>query len=237
MPMATVPQEPPRPLRRVPPIRSIDQYPLPVGQNVVVLVRSPEEVPSAARAALGASGFTVVQTSGTSMSGNAAPESRPPVLFAERSVRRVETHISMRMSVGVLVGAGVSLGAVDGLILGKAIYAFPWIGVGLIGAGILWWRYGRSFESEVVALHCSPLPQDRSSSTEGSGAAPRMNAAWSAGRVRSVLFAGSRTAVGVVDCPIPLMEDLSKVVRTFEGELGASPPQVRSPTDPEASTR
>jgi len=128
------------------------------------------------------------------------------------------------------VGAGICLGAVDGLLIGGLWYTFPWFLGGLAAAGLLWWRYGRTYESEVIAAQFSGMAVVARGAAATAGRPSNGIVVWSAGRVRSVLFAGTRTAIGVIDCPIPLMESLGGVVRRFESELAT--PTTRSPAAP-----
>jgi hypothetical protein len=193
---------------------------MPVGQSAKVPPTRNRSVSPAFSAALDSGGFALVPSSPplTDRSGGIAWDGR--TVFAERYVRRVGTHTGMQVSMGVLVGAGICLGAVDGLLVGGLWYTFPWFLGGLAAAGLLWWRYGRTYESEVIAARFLGAPRSGHGPVEGTGAPAGGIVVWSAGRVRSVLFSGTRTAVGVLDCPIPLMEGLGGVVRRFQSELG-----------------
>jgi len=191
---------------------------MPVEQRSPFPPQPAEAVADAFASSLAAGSFALVVGGGPR---NESPGTRllaGRTVFAERNVRRVATHTGMVVSMGVLVGAGIALGAVDGLLIGVLLYTFPWFLVGLGAAGALWWRYGRTYESEVVAA------------TLTAGVV-----IWNAGRVRSVLFAGVRTAVGVIDCPIPLMEGLGSMARRFEAQVQREGPPPTGTTAPSAS--
>jgi hypothetical protein len=151
------------------------------------------------------------------------------VLSAERSVKRVATDTTMHVALVGLVAAGVGLGALEAYLFGGAQYAIPWCLGGLALAGLLWWRYGRTYESEVIVVSVSvPLLQNHDTS-EPTGTVRREEVSWSAGRVRSILFGGTRTAVSVKDCPVPLMEALAGAVRRFESDVRLSASQAPGP--------
>ena len=186
---------------------------------------SPEAVTTTITAALDAEGFAIVPTLA------APPDDRS--LLAEKNVRRVATHVSTRVTMGVLVAAGVGLGGVDAYLAGSLIYGVPWFAIGFGIAGLMWWRYGRTFESDVVRVIVR-LP--RGGSRDSLGPPGPLEVGWGAGRVRSVLFSGERTTVAVVDCPVPLMESLSRAVHRFEAECrptvpgGLAPLRLRRPS-------
>ena len=234
MPMPELPPEPPRPVEGLPTLRSVDRYPLPVSQKVVVPLGSVGRVSTVASALLQQGRFTLITLPREPVPGNPGSPVADAPIFAERSAQRMATHISMLATVGVLVGAGVSLGAVDALVFGNVLYALPWVAVGVVGAGVLWWRYGRGYESEVVAMHFTETLPAAGPSGPATTVSGGVEAVWSAGRVRSVLFAGTRTVVGVVDCPISLMRTLGGIARRFEAELAAPSPPV--PQVPARST-
>ncbi len=159
-------------------------------------------------------GFTVVESSlGTALgSGNPVGPGEPGELYAERHVRRVAAGRPVRASIAALVGAGAALGGLDAYVVGSMILAAPWVAAGVFVALFLWLRYGRSYESEVVGV--ALLPPEAGSPGEQPGVV------WTAGRIRSVTLGGSRAAVEVVDCPVALMEALSRMVHRFESEVG-----------------
>jgi len=220
------PRAPPRRLVGPPPIRSVDRLPLPVGQRVPVPPAPDETVSSAVSVAVEERGFFVVETRLVRRPEGAAPGTGARLLSAERSVRRVATDTSMRVSLGALMAAGAGLGALEAYLFGGAQYAIPWCLGGLALAGLLWWRYGRTYESEVIVVSVSAPPAANRATSEPTGTGAREHVAWSAGRVRSILFGGSRTAVGVKDCPVPLMDALTGAVRRFEAELRPAVPRA-----------
>lgn len=207
-----------RPGRRTAPLRSAEQISLPVGQNVRAPICPEGGLDSAIRDVVISGGFHVVQSTmaapGVSTGGPSQPAAG--TLIAERKVRRVATSRSMRFSMAVLVSAGVGLGALDVLVAGSWTFAVPWVVVAGIGSFLLWLRYGRSYESEVVAISLRPLPAEASRPAEGESRPGESLVLWSAGRIRSVAFAGVRAAVDVKDCPVTLMETLAQMVRQFQ---------------------
>jgi len=195
------------------PLSSANRLPLPVGQKVPARVQTREKVISAISNAVELGGFTVVESSlGSSQaSGNPFGPSEPGELYAERNVRRVAAGRPVRASIAVLVGAGAALGGLDAFVVGAVILAAPWVAAGVFVALFLWLRYGRSYESEVVGVAL----------LSGGAASPGelLSVVWTAGRIRSVTFGGSRTALEVVDCPVSLMEALSRMVHGFESQV------------------
>ncbi len=208
--------------RNATPLRSIDRLALPVGQKVPVPLRAQKRVVSAVSNAVRMAGFAIVQSSLPTSPG-ASGALRPGesgVLYAERNVRRVATQRPVRASIAVLVGAGAALGGLDAYVVGAVILAVPWVASGVFVALFLWLRYGRSYESDVVAVVLLEPGSSTPDTTGGASSGERSSALWTAGRVRSVTFAGTRMAVGVVDCPVSLMETLARMVHRFESEVG-----------------
>ena len=226
------PKARPRRILGPPPLRSADRFPLPVSQRVQVPPRPPEAVALAVSTAVKEGGFTVVESPRARRSEGTVPAAGDRFVFAERSVHRVATDAAMRVSLGSLIGAGVGFGALEAFLFGGAVVALPWCLGGLGLAGLIWWRYGRTYESEVIVVSVSAPQEEDPRSSDPTAAGPRRHVALSAGRVRSVLFGGTRTAVGVKDCPVRLMEALTRVVRRFEAELGLSGPVERVPGRP-----
>jgi len=208
--------------RRTAPLRSAERVTLPVGQNVRAPLRIEGGLDQAIREVVRAGGFSVVQSSLAAVREPAPSpgEVASGTLIAERKVRRVATSRSMRFSIVVLVGAGVGLGALDVLVGGSWTYAVPWVVVAGIGSFLLWLRYGRSYESEVVAVSLLPLPTGPSRHPSPVPGPEDSLVLWSAGRIRSVAFAGTRAAVDVKDCPVPLMETLAQMVHQFQAAVG-----------------
>jgi hypothetical protein len=125
----------------------------------------------------------------------------------------------MSFSMAVLLAAGVGLGALDVLVGGSWMYAVPWVVVAGLGSLLLWLRYGRSYESEVVAVSLRPLPAEASRPAGAKSRPGESLVLWSAGRIRSVAFAGVRAAVDVKDCPVTLMDTLAQMVRQFQAAV------------------
>jgi hypothetical protein len=223
--MATQDRPPRKVSRRsanVSPLRSIDRLGLPVGQKVPVPLWAQEKVVSAVSNAMGMGGFAIVQSSLLTSPGanGALHPGESGELYAERNVRRVATRRPVRASIAVLVGAGAALGGLDAYVVGAVILAAPWVAAGVFVALFLWLRYGRSFESEVVAVVLLAPGASTSGATDGAPSVEPSSALWTAGRIRSVSFGGTRLAVEVVDCPVSLMETLARMVHRFESEVG-----------------
>jgi len=210
-----------RPGRHTGPLRSAEQISLPVGQSVRAPIRPEGGLDNAIRDVVISGGFNVVQSTIAAPGESTGPPGKPAVgtLVAERKVRRVATSRSMSFSMAVLLAAGVGLGALDVLVGGSWTYAVPWVLVAGIGSLLLWLRYGRSYESEVVAVSLLPLPTGASRPAEAESRPGESLLLWSAGRVRSVAFAGVRLAVDVKDCPVTLMDTLAQMVRQFQAAV------------------
>lgn len=212
--------------RRAAPLRSADRLSLPVGQDVLARVHPERGIDRAIREAVAAGGFSVVESTLTIPGDSTGSSNRPAsgILIAERKVRRVATSGSMRVSIIVLVAAGAGLGGLDLFVGGSWTYAVPWVVIAAVGAFLLWLRYGRSYESEVIAVSLIGLPAEPSSLPDAQpppgGPSETSLVRWSAGRIRSVAFAGIRAAVDVKDCPIPLMDALTQAVRKFQSAAG-----------------
>lgn len=210
-------ERPVRTPRRVAPLRYADRLTLPVGQKVSASGRSRDALVRGILSVVGQSDFTIVEsTLGSAAEAPAADDGGDAGgLIAERKVRRVATGAPMRTSIAVLLGAGIGLGGLDMIIAGSVIYAVPWIALAGIGAFLLWLRYGRTYQSELMAVAVSyPRPSPGGAPFDASSG-PTAEVYWSVGRIRSVAFAGARAAVDVEDCPVALMETLVRVLRRF----------------------
>jgi hypothetical protein len=207
------------PTPHAPPLRSVDQLPLPVGQWVSVPDHSQASFVGAASRGVAVERFTIVESSLAQGADRAALGRASGSLVAERNIRRAETSVPMRMSMVVLLAAGVALGALDAYVVGTVILATPWVGTGGAIALYMWFRFGRSYESEVVtvAILAPAAVSDARPGTDSTKEPTRL--LWTAGRVRSVNFDGVRTAVEVVDCPVSLMEAIGRMIRRFESDV------------------
>ena len=211
-------QRPIREPRRVAPLRYAERLTLPVGQKVSARSGPWDTLVQGILSAVKGDDFTIVESSLGSdpRTGTADVGGFTGGLIAERRVRRVATGRSMRVSVAVLVGAGIGLGALDVYIVGSVIFAVPWIAVAALGAFLLWLRYGRSYQSEVLAVGVSLAPPLSGKAPTDAEARPTTEVEWRVGRIRSVTFSGIRAAVEVEDCPVSLMEALVRAVRRFQ---------------------
>jgi len=213
------PHRPARPPRMIAPLRYADRLTLPVGQKVSAAGRSWEALVQGILSALGGSDFKVVESTLGSAPGNhGAGDGSAGELLAERKVRQVGAGASMRLSIAVLVGAGVGLGALDMYIAGSVVYAVPWIALAGLGAFLLWFRYGRMYQSEVMAVEVTFRPAAQGPAGSEPSHDRTAEVAWRVGRIRSVAYAGSRAAVDVEDCPVALMDALVRAVRRFQSE-------------------
>ena len=179
------------------PLRSYPAIALPVGQRIGGGGRAPAELVAAVTEALVAEGFRAETP--------LRPEPAPPaaVVVAERNLRRVQMQPAMRAAVWVLAASGAAIGVLDALIIGTWVILPLWfVAFALVGF-LLWLRYGRRYESEMVLAIAVPTPPG----------GPAADLLLSAGRVRSLGYDGARTPIEVVDCPVPLMEGLASVVR------------------------
>ncbi|HTT73788.1 MAG TPA: hypothetical protein VMG99_06550 [Thermoplasmata archaeon] len=190
--------------RGVPPLTGGTPIPLPVGQSVDLTGPQGAALLERYEAALRAEGFVVEPTLHALLGSDGGVPPTVATVVAERRLRRAPIQRPTRVTIAVLLGCGIALGALDAYVVGAVVVAFPWAAAGAAGAAILWARYGRVYESEVVALAIGRV--------EGAGG-PRTVLGWSAGRVRSTVFGGARTESSVVDCPVPLMEALGRIVR------------------------
>lgn len=215
-------QQPIRELHRVAPLRYAERLTLPVGQRVSTLDRSSDALVRGILSAVKGGDFAIVaSTLGSDREPPAAPDGRfVEGIIAERKVRRVASGASMRASIAILVAAGIALGGLDMFVVGSVIYAVPWVAVAAVGAFLLWLRYGRTYQSEVMSVAVSFPPRSSAEAPSGASRGETVEVDWRVGRIRSVAFSGIRAAVDVEDCPVSLMETLVRAVRRFES--GAS---------------
>lgn len=195
-------------------LRSLAGLPLPVGQRVRTVAPSLELLTTAIESSLRLEEFALARRAIAPPRERRIPgrdaEITDPVI-GERRLRRVPTRPAMRLSIGVLAASGVILGAMETILTGNLLLGVPWGLAGLAVGLLFWWRYGRTYESEVVRVRilgeraappAAPLPVPLAVELE-----------WTTGRVRSVLFGGERAVIGVVDCPIWLMTALTSAMR------------------------
>ncbi len=188
-------------------MRGYPQLTLPVGQRVEGGGRTPDALVAAATDAFTAEGFQPE----TPLRAERPPV---PVVVAERNLRRVAMQDSMRVTIGVLVAAGAAIGILDALVIGTWAILALWLAIFGLVAALLWLRYGRQYETEMVIGVAVAAARD---------GAPSSDLLLTAGRVRSIGFDGARTAIQVVDCPLALTESLAAAVRRV---------QLRGPTAP-----
>jgi hypothetical protein len=212
-------QAPPREsLRRpLPPLVGLPSRKLPVGQSVVLRGVAPDRALDEIRDLLGADGFRV----DLYPAADGGAPSRTSVGIAERHVRVGPTSAAGIESVAALMGAGLTLGTIEGLLTGNLAYALPWVLGGIVLSVVFWARYGRTFDSEIIVVQIRPGSAP-AGATDVARSGPGVGSAvFSAARVRSDLHGGERAAVRVIDCPQPLILELASAVRRFESRTGS----------------
>lgn len=138
------------------------------------------------------------------------------VQIAERNLRRGPTNPPALHAVLALVGAGLVLGILETYLAGSVVYALPWVVATLAFSLVLWLRYGRTFESDVIVATARDTSEasDRSLAAAGPVVSPEVFL--EAGRVQSALHGGKRIAVRLLDCPPAHIRELVSVVHRFE---------------------
>lgn len=158
-------------------------------------------------ATLEAAGYRVV--------GSARPRrsKRPPlsppsasVTVGERNRHPIRMLRPMRASIWALFAGGLVLGAFDTIAVGNPLVLIPWVLVAAGIAALFWYRWGRSYESDVVAVTWHAGRGGEEGGVPAASAVPRL--VWWAGRVRSDIRGASRTAVA------------AEYVTSLAGELG-----------------
>lgn len=200
----------------------------PVGQSVPLGPREVDVALTTAEDTLRDLGFRVSDAASRGP-GRTPPREPPnggtPVRVAERAVRRGPIYRPALHAILALMGAGLVLATVETYLAGPLVYSVPWVlGTGMLSLG-LWFRYGRTFESDViVALVRGGRGAKELTGTEG----PR-EVIWQAGRVRSVLHGGQRTAVKVIGCHPVQMRELVHAIGAFESRVRSVPTPAVGP--------
>jgi hypothetical protein len=140
-------------------------------------------------------------------------------VIAERRRHPTPMLRPMKFSIYTLFGAALTLGAFDTVAVGTPVILLPWVaGAGVI-AGVFWFGYGRSFESDVVVATWRPAAEFGGGIPPSGRAVPGV--VWRGGRVRSDIRGRTRTAVRVAAVP-ELAGDLAEVARLFSTRLDAA---------------
>lgn len=120
-----------------------------------------------------------------------------------------------QVSVYALLGAGLGLGLFDALAVQAPILALPWAGGAAAVAALFWYRYGRSFDSEVVLVVFRKGPQG---GVEGPSGGSLPSIAWFVGRVRSDARGSRRTGTQAT-VPSGLARTAGALARDFQERL------------------
>lgn len=216
---------PPRPRwSTAEPLRLLPDLVLPLRQDVPLAEFSWPHVTDAIRQTLGSAGFQIVSIS--EAPGSGPPASRPGFpgrseTVAERRRRSVPMPAPAKVSVYALFGAGLALGVFDALAVQTPLVALPWAGGAAAVAFLFWYRYARSFDSEVVVVVLRPsAPAARSA---GPAIGPTASLAWFAGQVRSHARGSSRVSAEVW-VPPGLAREVGALTRDFLARLAAPTP-------------
>ncbi|MGP8073139.1 MAG: hypothetical protein ACLPZM_08470 [Thermoplasmata archaeon] len=151
-------------------------------------------------------------------SGSAPPSA--PVIVAERDRHPIRMLRPMQACIWALFAAGLILGGFDTVAVGNLYVLLPWVFVAAGIAGLFWYRWGRSYESDVLVVQweggktVGPIPPST----------PVPQLVWWSGRVRSDIRGRARTAVSV-EYITPLASELGDLVRAFTARLAASGPR------------
>ena len=200
----------------------------PVGQSVPLGPREVDVALTTAEDTLRNLGFRVsdaaTRGSGRPPPGK-PPNGGPPVRVAERAIRRGPIYRPALHAILALMGAGLVLATVETYLAGPLVYSVPWVlGAGVLSLG-LWFRYGRTFESDVIVA----MIRGSRGAKELAGAEGAREVVWQAGRVRSVLHGGQRTAVKVIGCHPVQMRELVQAIGTFVTRVRSVPAPAVSP--------
>jgi hypothetical protein len=214
-----------KPSRGVAPLEFDASLRFPTVRSVSLPHRGTQPVASFLSASLREGGF-LVSTQPSPLGLRAEdPRSTPEGLFlkAERDIQRGPTSRTTFEFLLGLLGAGFALGTLETYLAGSLVYGLLWVlGAATLGAAF-WYRYGRSFESEVIvaAVRIPSSTGSRDRIARGTTGPPVV--VCQAGRVRSVLHGGHRTVVEVLDCPIPLTRLLALAVKQLQEVPGERP--------------
>lgn len=196
---------------RFPMVRSMP-FPHPVTESVTKLLN----------ASLCEGGFLVraIPPSSSPRARDPRPALQGLFQLAERDIERGPTSGATLEFFLALLIAGIALGTFETLLAGSVVFGFPWaVGALLIGLAF-WYRYGRSFESEVIVAAIR-LPSGERPGDPATGGTPRPPVVvWQAGRLRSELHGGRRIATRVLDCPVPLARNMVLAAQRFHGAVG-----------------
>jgi hypothetical protein len=207
----------PGPRVRLLPLQLAPDFPLPIRKDVRVPVVPWPQVADAVRATLRAAGFDVIV--GLERPDPASVRAGRPHRFraiAERGRMGAPMTPASRLSVYTLLGAGIGLGIFDAVAVNDAVLALPWAIGGITVAVLLWYRYGRSFESDVVVVVLRGALSPTGELPAGA------SLAWLAGHVFSEVRAGDRIGHRT-EAPPRLAGEVVRLIQDFQRRLpGAS---------------
>jgi hypothetical protein len=193
---------------------------LPLRQEVRLPSLPPAQLAVAVRSTLDAAGFAIVSGFGVRRPGvpDGSHGSPPPYEgYGERGRTMVPMSSASKTSVYTILGAGLGLGIFDAVSIGAPLVAFPWVGGAVAITILLWLRYGRSFQSDVVAVVLRPTRATAPTAPEGT------MVVLLGGRVRSDVRAGDRTGHSAAAAPA-VARALGQLARELERQLVAATP-------------
>ncbi|HXW67214.1 MAG TPA: hypothetical protein VEL82_05005 [Thermoplasmata archaeon] len=149
----------------------------------------------------------------------------PPTLGApvagERNFRRGPASRRKRVAIVGIFGCGLALGVLDALLFSDPLYGLPWAGLAAVFAVLLWWAFGRAYESDVVVVMAGSLKPPPAAAPPGTGAVT----VWG-GHVRSEVFSGTarraRDAVEILP-ELSALLSVKDVVRALQGGPAPAP--------------
>jgi hypothetical protein len=180
---------------KAPPLSLSPDLSLPLRQDAVIPSLPWPQVTEAIRSTLGAAGFGIVSVVERRAPVKGASAAGAPLFWetlSERGRRSIPMGAATRASLYALFGAGFGLGLFDAIAVRVPLFALPWGGGAALVAFLFWYRYGRSFKSEVMLVAVRP--------TRGA-AARGLTVAWIAGVVTSDARGSHRVGVEATDTP------------------------------------
>jgi len=212
--------------RTAPALELGPDFGFPFRQEVRVPAGARPLAESTARAVLGEVGFELVALPTETTASGGGPPGLGSVWVGERGLRRrgVTSSAAVVPIIAVFV-AGSILGGLDAYIVGSPLVGIFWV-LGAAGASaIFWWRYGGTYDSDLVLVTIS---EARSNSPPGTSS---LTVVFWAARVRSQVQSDLRLP-SVISGPLKLAAELGGLVRRFRQQMGLPAPVGRRSTDP-----
>lgn len=186
----------------------------PFRQDVRIPIGGWKEIAPVILATFGALGYESMTPPGPTGRG-----SGPLRIIGERNRHLTPMLRPVKFSIYVLFGAALTLGAFDTIAVGTPLIIVPWLVGAAAFAGVFWYGFGRSCESDVVVVVWKEGTPPGTPYTPSSSSVPAV--VWVGGRVRSDLRGHSRTAVHTYAVP-ELAGDLARTVRAFTQHLAGA---------------